>query len=881
MEVTKLSATLFSPAVTARLIGIRGRLVLLVLVAALPLLTLIGLDAKREIAHERAVALERLQARAHSIAARLDDQLGNIDTLLIGLSHLVSANPDNIAQNEEIFRSIARDLPPYYLNVKAQSLDGGALGSTSGNRDVTVADRDYFRAAIERRGLVVDQPLVSRTKGRWSLTLARTLFDPAGEVAGMVGVSFDLAKLETLLEGEALGETALITVINEKHLILARSTDAAQWIGQASPDNPMLGRAMVDREGAVEFTSRDGTKFLAGFSTCSRAPWLVFAQLPSATALASLEQKFRRALLLIAIALALTLALAWFIGGRIVRPLRHLAADAATLGAGGELRPNNVAYSGEIGQLARSFNQMLATLAQRDAALRRSEAQFRTLIENSGDGIFITDPEGVYVEVNASGERMIGWKREELVGQQIAAILAPEEQVRIAPELARLMTGETVVSEWQLQRKDGSTFPGEISSKRLPDGRLLGVLRDIAGRKRAAADQEQLERKLQDTQKLESLGVLAGGIAHDFSNLLTGILGNASLAAMELPVGSPVQAYIDQISKASLRAADLCKQMLAYSGKGRFVVQRLQLNKLVEETTQLLQLSISKQAVLRFNLYPTLPVIEADGTQIRQVVMNLVINASEAIGSKSGVISVTTGLTRVDRTYLGGTLLAPELPEGTYVHLEVSDSGTGMTPETQAKIFEPFFTTKFTGRGLGLAAVLGIVRGHKGAIKIYSEPGRGTTFKLLFPCATGDEELGAADGIAKDLWRGHGCVLVVDDDESVRSTASAMLRKLGFEAALARDGREAVSAFRAEPDRFALVLMDLTMPHLDGEQAFAELRRIRPNARVVLMSGFNQHEAVSRFTGKGLASFLQKPFQVESLSATLQGALAGTPNSDR
>ncbi|MES2694218.1 MAG: response regulator, partial [Verrucomicrobiota bacterium] len=293
--------------------------------------------------------------------------------------------------------------------------------------------------------------------------------------------------------------------------------------------------------------------------------------------------------------------------------------------------------------------------------------------------------------------------------------------------------------------------------------------------------------------------------------------------------------------------------------------------------TQLLSLSISKQAVLRFNLAPGLPAVEGDATQLRQVIMNLVINASEAIGARSGAIGLSTGLTRVDRAYLGGTILAPELPPGTYVSLEVSDNGSGMDAATQAKIFDPFFTTKFTGRGLGLAAVLGIVRGHKGALKVYSEVGRGTTFKILLPCASVAAEPAPGAAYSPAAWQGRGTVLVVDDDETVRSTAAAMLKKLGFDVALVADGCEAVEVFRGTPERFTLVLMDLTMPHLDGRQAFAELRRLRADVRVVLMSGFSEEEAISQFTGKGLAGFLQKPFQHEDLSAAARAALADKP----
>jgi len=283
-----------------------------------------------------------------------------------------------------------------------------------------------------------------------------------------------------------------------------------------------------------------------------------------------------------------------------------------------------------------------------------------------------------------------------------------------------------------------------------------------------------------------------------------------------------------------------------------------------------LQVSISKRAVMKFNLGSGLPVVLGDATQLRQVVMNLVINASEAISEKSGFIGITTGLTRADRAYLSGAFFARDLPEGDYVSLEISDNGGGMSPEVLEKIFDPFFTTKFTGRGLGLAAVLGIVRGHNGALKVFSEQGWGTTFKILLPCAEGvAEELATtAPGLAD--WKGSGRVLVVDDEETVRVTTARMLEASGFTTKLADHGRTGVEEFTADPDGYTLVLLDLTMPHMDGDEAFRLIRELRPNARVLLMSGFNEQEAIARFTGKGLAGFIQKPFTFPALREKLQ-----------
>jgi PAS domain S-box-containing protein len=419
---------------------------------------------------------------------------------------------------------------------------------------------------------------------------------------------------------------------------------------------------------------------------------------------------------------------------------------------------------------------------------------------------------------------------------------------------------------------------GDSVPERANDGQVLwhGFIRDITERKIAEKERRQIENKLVESAKLESLGVLAGGIAHDFNNLLTGILGNASLARQDLPPSSPGQPMLDQIEQSARRAADLCKQMLAYSGRGRFMIQRLDLNTLIEDTTHLLQISISKNCVLRFNLATSLPAISADATQLRQIIMNLVINASEAIGSRSGVLALNTGVARVDAEYLRSFRPDASPAPGDYVFIEVSDNGCGMDAATLARIFDPFFTTKFTGRGLGLAAVLGIVRGHKGGLKVYSEVGKGTTFKLFFPCAAGKAEAIDEPHPTDPQFAGSGTVLIADDEETVRTVAARMLEYLGFSVVLASDGREAVEKFRAEPSRFVFVLLDLTMPHLDGEEAFRQLRLLNPGVRVILTSGFNHHEAINRFVGKGLAGFIQKPFELAGFTKTVRSVLQET-----
>lgn len=404
--------------------------------------------------------------------------------------------------------------------------------------------------------------------------------------------------------------------------------------------------------------------------------------------------------------------------------------------------------------------------------------------------------------------------------------------------------------------------------------RIYGLVQDLTDQHRAEEEQRRLEQQVMQAQKLESLGVLAGGIAHDFNNLLTSILGNADLALSELSPANPACVYLEDIEKVSRRAADLCRQMLAYSGKGRFVVQPLSLNEVVREMAYLLTVSISKKVVIKYNFFAELPSVMADATQLRQIVMNLITNASEAIGELSGVVTLSTGVMDCDAAYLQSVVGDSEIhPAGQYVFLEVSDTGCGMDQETLSRIFDPFFTTKFTGRGLGLAAVMGIVRGHKGALRVYSEKGRGSTFKILLPAYHQPHQtIDVSAAVATD-WRGQGLVLLADDEESIRSMGRHLLERAGFQVIAASDGREAVELFQRYHAAVRLVILDMTMPHLDGEACFRELRRIAPNVKVIMTSGYNEQDVVERFVGKGLAGFVQKPYKATDLLPKVREAL--------
>ncbi|MFO0948533.1 MAG: PAS domain S-box protein [Planctomycetota bacterium] len=528
-----------------------------------------------------------------------------------------------------------------------------------------------------------------------------------------------------------------------------------------------------------------------------------------------------------------------------------------------------------------------------EVELRHREEQFRTLVEQSPVSIQILDPRGRTLQVNRAWMDLWGLSMDDLENYNI--LEDPQlKSLGIHEPIRRAFGGESMeipVARYDAERTLGKGRKRWVGGRAYPvfdpDGSLRNVIlmhEDLTEKKLREDEQRKLESQVQQTQKLESLGVLAGGIAHDFNNLLVGILGNAGLALLEMSPTSPARNTIANIETAARRAAELCRQLLAYSGKGKFLVEPLNLTELVEEMSHLLEVSIAKNVVLKFKLDRQLPAVNADATQMRQIVMNLITNASEAIGEKSGVVNIVTGVQECDRNYLRETYLDKDVQEGTYVFLEVSDTGCGMDKKTLAKIFDPFFTTKFTGRGLGLAAVLGIVRSHKGAVKVYSEPDKGTTFKLLLPAMVRVSPPQSLPVEKAAVQIATGTVLVADDEPTVREVASRALQKTGLQVIAVPDGRSAIDAFRQRADDIDLVILDMTMPRLGGEETFRELRKIRKDVRVILTSGYNEHEAMVGFQGKGLAGFIQKPWHpaqlMELVTRCLRDAADKAPSPD-
>ncbi len=527
------------------------------------------------------------------------------------------------------------------------------------------------------------------------------------------------------------------------------------------------------------------------------------------------------------------------------------------------------------------LEQRLSQLADAEEQLSGAKAQAQALLDNIPHMAWMKNTRGAFLAVNEGFARACGYERVDILGKTDRDVWPLEHAERyMADDLRVMASGEKFFVEETIREggdvKWFETFKTPIRNSRGMIIGTVGLARDITDKKRAEEQQRQLERRMQETQKLESLGVLAGGIAHDFNNLLVGVLANADLVLDALAAteeNATVRERVTDIKNAALHAAGLTNQMLAYSGRGHFDVRPISLNEMIDGMGHLLSASISKKAQVRYDLADALPAVQADVAQMHQVIMNLITNASDALQDQTGVIQVRTGIETVGDAVpdlYGPTPLA----RGPYVFLEVADDGCGMDDETRARLFEPFFTTKFSGRGLGLSTVQGIVRGHGGGISLKTGPNQGTVIKVFLPSA---DRLPPVP-IRKESrpgteWTGSGLVLLVDDDERVRVVTELLLRSIGFDVLSVATGREAIAEFERRAHELRLVMLDLTMPDLGGEQVLRELRQRRPDIPVLLCSGYSEEDTQSRIARQHTASFLQKPYPFDLLKARLRDLL--------
>ncbi len=869
------------------LVSLRTRLLLLLLLALLPVLGVVLATA----ANQRNTAVSKVRVQAlynlHLITENEMRAVENARHLLAALALLPEVRNRESAQCSALFTSLLRQYDAY-VNLAAFDTEGNLFCSALPFDDaLNVTDHPWFQQVLTQRRFTLGKYSVGPASDQPQIVTGYPDIDNNGQIRTVVMAGLDSNWLSSLTALTQLPPETVITVADGNGMILTRYPAAPSWLGQYFPEAALIQAQLEQQtEGFIEANDANGVSQFYAFVSLERS-WgtgaFVVISIPQSVVVATVTQTMGLNLWGLALIAMLVVVAIWYGSERLIlRPVRMLLRATQQLAAGNiEARSGLPHHAGEFGQLAHAFDIMAERLEQRTLELRENEERFRRIIEMAPIGFSMNDEQGIYEVVNPAYCRIVGFPQEELIGHHFSMI-QPEPLWKITQEQETEFFQQryTLDGEWTVLKRDGSRcFVLALSFVLTGDAhkpQLVSFMLDVTERKQAEEQRMLFERKLQETQKLESLGVLAGGIAHDFNNLLVAILGNASIALEELPPEAPARESLAQIELASRRAADLTRQMLAYAGKGRFLVQFIDLNTLVTEMTHLLQAAIPKHVVLRYALAQQLPSIEADATQVRQIVMNLVVNAAEAIEVPQGVITITTGVMQIDQSYLNETYLTPDLPEGAYVYLEVSDTGVGMDAATRARIFEPFFTTKFAGRGLGLAAVLGIVRGHRGALKVYSELGHGSTFKVLLPVASSPAEAVAPSNQVAP-WQAKGTVLLIDDEADVRDVGRRILERIGFSVIVADDGYSGIDLFRRHATEICCVVLDMTMPRLSGEETFRRIRQIQPSARIIMMSGYNEQEVISHFGGKMLAGFLQKPFTPGDLRAVLQRVLEENP----
>lgn len=525
-------------------------------------------------------------------------------------------------------------------------------------------------------------------------------------------------------------------------------------------------------------------------------------------------------------------------------------------------------------QVARESAANAQRLAETvDAVRRQLDRHFeftRAITDSLGEAVFTIDVEGLITFVNPVAERVFGWTATELIGKRaIATICDVDSGPNDAPFREVIHEGAPRRIERTIFRRRGGTFPARYTAASI---RTASEVRGVVVVFEDLTEQDRNEQRLRETQKLESIGLLAGGIAHDFNNLLVGILGNASLVFDELAPDHPWRELLQRVMSAGERAADLTRQLLAYAGKGRFILSNVDMNEVAAETINIVRASTSKRVRVELNLTEPLPAVEGDRTQLQQLLMNLIINAAEAIGDEDGVVGVTTSVAAIDEEHARTFTMPAQLKAGAYVCVEVQDSGSGMDEQTRARIFEPFFTTKFLGRGLGLAATLGIVRSHGGAIHVRSAPGCGSTFRILLPVKAHAAEEPRA-GRATTANENGATVLVIDDEAIVRLTTRTTLMKAGFSVIASDNGANGLRRLEADPDGVDLVLLDFTMPVMGGVEAFRRIHEMLPDLPVIVMSGYCDSEVARHFGSHTPSAFLQKPFTAARLLERVQTVL--------
>ena len=844
------------------------------LASVFPFLLLIGIVARSRLLDQKPIAAERALARAQRIADQLDDRLASIESVMRAAAVSLGAPSPDKAMSDRVLQGLATSFGTSFAAWQLFDTAGVLIGSSS--EDAQSPGREYLRALWTRRRpgqqATITEP-VNDLRAGYSVHMILRMRVAEGD-SGFLVAQVPLQNLHPMIHARGLPRGSSVVVADDRGTILGSNLPPEIWVGRNVSSLPQVRLSAGQPSGFLEAAGVDGVMRMVGFAHTRQAPWLVWAGIPMSSVFAEARADLARIIGYGTLALVLALMLAMWQASRIVDPLTRLSADAAQLGTGNLSHRSGVRGPDELGALAETINRMATTLEQQSAVLKESEVRYKGLFDINPLPMWVLDPDTLgFLAVNRAAVEAYGYSEEEFLRMGVAD-MRPGEDV---PGLLREISGTDGKPRKYVTRhrkKDGTLFQVEIDAGSITfanrSARLV-VAHDVSERVRAEEAVRDAENRLRQSQRLEAIGQLTGGIAHDFNNVLTAIGSYSDFVYESLEPGDARRLDIQEIRKAADRAAELTKQLLAFSRSQILQPRVLNVNDAVSELELLLGRLLTADLDLVLSLDPEAGNVRADPGQLAQVVMNLTVNARDAM-PQGGRLTISTRNESVPAPATDA-LAAIAVKPGEYVVIEVADTGVGMDSDTQQRIFEPFFTTKGPGKGtgLGLSTVHGIVQQSGGYIFCESEVGKGTTFTIWLPRVRHPV---AADTVKPERavgGRRSEVVLIVEDEESVRRAARRILVKKGYTVLEASDGNDAVELLNAQ-SKVDLLLTDLVMPGMGGRELVRVLLDQGRFIPTLYMSGYTK-DAVMREELDPDIMVLEKPFSQEELAAKVREVL--------
>ncbi|HIJ96165.1 MAG TPA: response regulator [Desulfuromonadales bacterium] len=828
---------------------------------------------------------------AAQVNQELDDRLRMLEKIATDVSPALSdrsANVQYFFERQQVFQS------HFSGGTFVTRQDGAVIAEVfpaPKRASRTHLYRDFIATVLKEGKTSISRPLAGSALQAPTFVMATPVRDSRGDVIGVVAGVTDLSKPNFLdkITQYRYGEKGGYLLIAPQHNLIVTATDKSR-VMQPIPAhgiNRMHDRYVIGFDGYGVAVNSRGINELSAAKHIPASGWFVVAVLPTEEVFAPVGAMQRRMFMATILLTLLAGGLTWWMTLRMLKrhlsPMLDASKTLATLADTDQLpQPLPIPRPDEIGELIDGFNRLLETLAQRETALRQaqiisitaehalrgSEQKLKTILEISNSGILITRSDGTISFSNFRMTELFGYSADEFSTITYSELVHPDQREIGTSRLLDLSAQREieVTTDRLYLRKDDSTFWGYVSGRIMlgEDGApasILLTITDITAIKNSEQERRLLEEQFHHSQKLESLGVLAGGIAHDFNNILTVILGHCYMGRQNVSSELEYKTSFQKIEDAANRASDLCRQMLTYAGKSPLIQTRINLWLLVDEVVKMLRAAINKNVVIETGMKRVVKEIQGDSGQLQQIIMNLIINAAEAIGDNPGTITVALSRMLVESDQLELDTFGTAIRSGGYVCLEVSDTGCGMDDETMKRIFEPFYTTKFTGRGLGMSAIRGIVKAHDGTLQLVSAPGVGTTFKVCFPVPEKSEDAAPVSLISALPEKGGGTILLVDDEQILRDMAELLLDALGFSALTASNGLEALEIYREHGNEIDAVLLDLIMPVMGGVEAYKNLRAINPSVPIIICSGYGVESLEGAIDDDDHAGFVHKPYK--------------------